>query len=109
MAKHTKIPIGKFSGDRKKLIKKMFNDTGKITKFANATNLLTINEIPHKSSIAFAKGIIYSEATSPALKALKLPVASGSGANFKKNITEAKIRSAPNKILTIVVVNFIMN
>lgn len=78
-----------------------------MTKFANATNLLDTKAIPHNNSIALANGIMYFDAISPALKALKSPVTSGSGANFKKNIKEANIKSAPNKIRIIVVANFI--
>ena len=85
----------------------MFKDTGKITKLANATNLLVIKEIPHNNSTAFAKGMMYFEATRPTLNALKSPVTSGSGANFKKNINDANNKSAPNKTLIIVVANFI--
>lgn len=101
------MAIGKPSGDIKKLIKNIFNETGKITKLAKATNLFVTKEIPHNNSIAFAKGMIYFEATRPTLKALKSPVTSGSGANFKKNINDANIKSAPNKTLIIVVANFI--
>lgn len=79
-----------------------------MTKLAKATNLLVINEMPHNNSTALAKGIIYFEATRPTLKALKSPVTSGSGANFKKNINDANSNSAPNKTLIIVVANFIM-
>lgn len=67
----------------------MFKLTGSIARFDSATNLLVINDNPQTNSMALANGIRYCEEIMPTWKALKSPVVSGSGANFKKNIIEA--------------------
>ena len=88
-------------------INKIFRETGKMTRLASDTYFPEIKDSPHNSSIALANGIMYFEATNPTWNALKDPVASGSGANFRKKLTEAKINNAPNNTLTIVVAIFI--
>jgi len=90
------------------LINKILMVIGKINILANVTKRPVTNEIPQSNSIVFAKGNKYVEATNPILKALKLPVVSGSGASLKKKLIEAKSSNRPIKTRTIMVAIFII-
>ena len=89
MPKNKNTAIGIPSGDKKKLINKMFKVIGRIRILANVTYRPVRNDNPQRNSIDFAKGKIYVDATKPILNALKLPVTSGSGASFKKKLIDA--------------------
>ena len=52
---------------------------------------------------------IHTEAIKPVLKALKLPVASVSGANFRKKLMDANSKNNPIRTLIITVTVFINN
>ena len=86
----------------------MFKVTGRITMLAKATKRPVIKANPQSNSTPFAKGIKYVEATNPTWKALKSPVETGSGTNFRKKLIEANKSNAPIRTLTITVASFIM-
>jgi hypothetical protein len=86
--KNTNNAMGRFSGDKKKLINKMFKVTGKMIRLARVTYRPEINDNPQRNSKDLAKGIKYVDAIKPTLNALKFPVDSGSGDRCKKKLIE---------------------
>jgi len=86
----------------------MFKVMGRIKILAKVTYLPVRKDNPQSNSIDFAKGIKYVEATKPTLKALKFPVASGSGASFKKKLTDANNNKSPIRLRIMIIVIFIV-
>lgn len=81
---------------------------GRIKILAKVTYLPVRKDNPQRNSIDLAKGIKYVEATKPTLKALKFPVASGSGASFKKKLTDANNNKSPIRLRIIIIAIFIV-